>query len=168
MRTNTLIFMGGCTAMVLIALLYATPAKGGSPQAQSTPAAGEVDLPVPVKSATEAQLALQHARSAVTPWGRDPFEPTRKIEDPKPQQEPEPEEPAPEVVVVPPNPMPATLPRLYATSLRGATSWALIDRILVREGDRLASGFEVAKIEHRWVMLRWENEEVVLHVGDGR
>jgi hypothetical protein len=62
---------------------------------------------------------------------------------------------------------PATAPILTGISIRGDDRRAVIDRRIVQEGDRLASGHTVARITARSVTLHREHDdELVLSLGE--
>lgn len=177
MKTSTLVAVVGSAASLL--LLLAVPKKGEG--ASSSVAEATFVPKVRIIAAAEPserseRMTAQLLRLPALDWVRDPFAP---IELPSnPDSEPESVVVAPPVVqrvepeVIPEPELPPArtgpLPALSGISQSGAQRFAIIDRIIVEEGDSLPTGDVVMGIGHRTVTLRQGEEIVVIRLGDGQ
>lgn len=147
-----MVIIGAAAALVVIA---AVPWRQGvDHSAAPAPAQPAHDDPDPPSdTATVEQLAEQSERSARLKWGRNPFQslaPARSdaaliVELHQPRR-----------------------PRLTGVSIYDQDRRAIIDHEVVREGDRLTSGYVVRKITSTTVTLLLDREELTLHLGDER
>lgn len=178
MKTSTLIVIAASAASVL---LLAVPKKGEGGSTGSAPAAPFIPKVSVAATAEEVelseQLSAQLLRLPSLEWARDPFAPIPLAPnplpvDPEPIVIPPPVDVPIEPVVIPPVDLPeprtGPLPALTGISQSGAHRFAIVDRIIVREGDLLSSGDVVMSIGHRTVTLRKDEEIVVIRLGDGR
>ena len=174
MKTSTLIVVVASAASVL---LLAVPKKGegASSSEAAAPFVPKIRvIETPASTEQSDLLAAQQLRLPTLDWVRDPFAPIALIPD-APEIEPDPiviappviePEEVPEVTLPPQRTGP--LPVLSGISQSGAHRFAIVDRIIVEEGDSLSSGDVVMSIGHRTVTLRQGEEIVVIRLGDGQ
>jgi len=147
-------------ASILMVVVLALPAPRASVEPQSwTPPEPET----PVQSGPEvidgARLLEQRRRSGELTWSRDPFA-AAPADMQSASSTSTPSLPVPEQA--------AGVPALTGISVSGGNRMAVIDRLIVREGDGLLSGYTVVRISARAVELSRDGEELVLSLGEER
>lgn len=146
-----LIGVASCAGIVLVAL----PSRGFErPPGPDLAAPAPEVRHDPADSGVDGLAAEQRQRREVLAFGRDPFLGA-----------------APLASEAPVDPAPVTAPALPRSRLTGISilegaRWAIIDREVVREGQRLSSGFTLESIERGSVTLRRDQEEQILVLGE--
>ncbi|MEM7310240.1 MAG: hypothetical protein AAF682_26430 [Planctomycetota bacterium] len=149
------------TAFVATLALTALPRQrsSGPPPVPAGPAQAPPEPTAGGGAPTPAQLERQQMRAAELVWGPSPFRPLPAVAaapTTAPPSEPAKAEPR------------AARPRLSGTSSQDDRRWAIIGHEIVREGDFLGSGYEVADIQRGRVVLRRGEETLTLNLGDER
>jgi hypothetical protein len=153
------IILGSATAALLLILAVPSNKKTSDPEVSAaTPVPAGAAVPPAATEAqgrrpriTAEQLAEQRARSESLVWSRDPFR--RGTGGPIASP-----------VAVASESQPGT-PRLTGISIFERKRMAIVDRQVVREGDRLHSGHTVAKITAETVTLSLHEEQLTLTLG---
>ena len=150
-----LAFTLGATALLVAIVALPSRHEGGSsaPPSAQPPQGSSSSSDA---SATGAVLLEQRQRAQQLTWGRNPFVPAAARSHAAPPSTTSP----PELLHS------ASGPQLSGVSICGDDRRAVIDREIVREGERLASGYTVGKITARSVTLLRDQEELTLSLGD--
>jgi hypothetical protein len=150
---RTVAFLGG--ASIVLIVILALPSRHPGLELQvPTPVSPSQAGPTIDAGDDSVLLLEQRRRASELTWARDPFAPAAKRLS-SPSSEPS---PASRYLL--------QAPKLTGVSMSGVDRRAVIDRQIVQEGDRLPSGYTIARITARTVTLLRDHEELTLSLGE--
>jgi len=151
-RRKIQLLIAGATTAVLV--IVAVPFRKGEATVFEVPPRPPIAVNTrtsPIDTERAEKLEGQKQRSLLIDWGRDPFLPPAEATETTPHVVPQ---------------QLGVLPKLTGISRVGDEHMAVIDRQIVKEGDRLRSGHTVGPITELGVTLSLSGVTLSLSLGD--